>query len=99
MSGEHFTLTISQSSSNSGDFAIHLKDRNRKKEHFLMHLCFPENSIIDTHFMDDIVSMITRCIAKRLVTQDIEEEPMTSQDAISAKKVIDLALDKIKKSH
>ncbi len=98
MSGEHFTLTISQSSSNSGDFAIHLKDRNRNKEHFLMHICFPDNAIIDSHFMDDIVSLVTRCIAQRLVTQEVPEEPMTSEDVIAAKAVIDLALEKLKKS-
>ena len=98
MSGEHFTLTISQSTSDNGDFAIHLKDRKRNLEHFLMHIRFPESVIVDDLLMDDIVALVARCIAKRLLGQNMfNEEPSSLEEEEEAKKVVAHALEKMKK--
>jgi len=99
MSGEHFTLTISQSTSDNGDFAIHLKDRKRDREHFLMHIRFSESIIVDEPFMDDIVGIIARCLAKKLLGQQMfnEDAPPSPADEEEAKKVVAHALEKMKK--
>ncbi len=98
MSGEHYTLTISQSTSDNGDFAIHLKDRNRGQEHFLVHIRFPEPVIADESLMDDIVGLIAKSVAKRLLGQQLfNETPLTAKDEEQAEDIVLKAIERARK--
>ena len=99
MSGEHFTLTISQSTADSGDFAIHLRDKKRNREHFLMHLRFAESVLVDESFMDDLVSVVARCLARRLLGQTPRDDAMpTPEEEEKARKVVVRALEKMRRT-
>ena len=98
MSSEHFTLTISQSTSDNSDFAIFLKDRKRDSEHFLMHLKFSESIIVDDPFMDDIVDLVARCLAQKLLGQKaIGEKEPTAAEEESAEKIVAHAMEKMRR--
>lgn len=66
MSGEHFTLTISQSTSDTGDFAIHMKEPD-KPEQLLVHLKFMPLAMFDDTYLDDIVGVMARKLAKKII--------------------------------
>ena len=100
MSGEHFTLTISQSTTDSGDFAIHMKE-DGQKEQLLVHLRFMPFAMLDEAYLDDFIGLMARKLAKRIiewrVAPDDDPEAMKAcQD--QAKAVVKEALDRMKKS-
>lgn len=99
MSGEHFTLTISQSTSDSGDFAIHMKEEG-KPEQLLVHLRFMQLPMLDEKYLDDVVGVLARKLAKRMiewrVAPDYNPESLPA-DQDEAKAVVDAMLDKMKK--
>ncbi|MDD7804426.1 MAG: hypothetical protein PUP46_02425 [Endozoicomonas sp. (ex Botrylloides leachii)] len=99
MSGEHFTLTISQSTTDSGDFAIHMKEDGHK-EQLLVHLRFMPLGMLDEAYLDDLVGVMARKLAKRIiewrVAPDDDPEAMKAyQD--QAKAVVQEVLDRMKK--
>lgn len=99
MSGEHFTLTISQSTTDAGDFAIHMKE-DGKKEKLLVHLRFMPLSMFDDNYLDDFIGIMARKLAKRIiewqVAPDDDPEAMKAcQD--QAKAVVQEVLDRMKK--
>ncbi len=98
MSGEHFTLTISQSTSDSGDFAIHFNEQGKPKEKMLVQLQFVEKNLFDDNFMDEIVAIIARKLARRIIDQN-SNKPKKSRTAYErdAKKIVKEMLEKIRK--
>ena len=99
MSGQHFTLTISQSTTDSGDFAIHMKE-DGQTEQMLVHLRFMQMPMLDEKYLDDVVGVLARKLAKRViewrVAPDVNPESMPdAQD--EAKAVVDAVLDRMKK--
>ena len=99
MSGEHFTLTISQSTTDPGDFAIHMKE-DGKQEQLLVHLRFMQLPMLDGKYLDDIVGVMARKLAKRIIEwrvapDDSPEAMQVCQD--QAKAVVDEALERMKK--
>lgn len=99
MSGEHFTLTISQSTSDAGDFAIHMKEPD-KPEQLLVHLRFMSLPMFDEAYLDDLVGVMARKLAKRIiewrVAPDDPEAMQACQD--EARAVVQRALERMKKS-
>lgn len=99
MSGEHFTLTISQSTSDAGDFAIHMKEPD-KPEQLLVHLRFMPLAMLDETYLDDLVGIMARKLAKRIiewrVAPDDHDAMQSCQD--EARAVVQEALEKMKKS-
>ena len=99
MSGEHFTLTISQSTSDAGDFAIHMKEPD-KPEQLLVHLKFMPLAMFDDTYLDDIVGVMARKLAKKIiewrVAPDDPEAMAACQD--EARAVVRKALDRMKKN-
>lgn len=87
MSGEHFTLTISQSTSDSGDFAIHMKEQDQP-EQLLVHLRFSNLPLFDDVYLDDLTGVLARNLAKRVIEWRIapdDPETMASyQDKTNA---------------
>ena len=98
MSGEHFTLTISQSTSDSGDFAIHMKEAD-KQEQLLVHLRFMHLPMFDDAYLDELVGIMARKIAKRIiewrVAPDDPEAMQACQDEAQA--VVREALARMRK--
>ena len=66
MSSEHFTLTISQSTTDSGDFAIHMKE-DGKAEQLLVHLRFANLPMLNEPYLDEIAGLVARKLAKRII--------------------------------
>ncbi|MDP0588744.1 MAG: hypothetical protein QS748_05935 [Candidatus Endonucleobacter bathymodioli] len=99
MSSEHFTLTISQSTTDAGDFAIHMTEDGHK-EQLLVHLRFMSLPMLDEAYLDDLVGVMARKLAKRIiewrVAPDDDPESMSAfQD--QAKAVVKDALERMKK--
>ncbi|MGI9276765.1 MAG: hypothetical protein ACR2PT_18210 [Endozoicomonas sp.] len=99
MSGEHFTLTISQSTTDPGDFAIHMKE-DGQQEQLLVHLRFMHLPMLDEKYLDDIVGVMARKLAKRIIEwrvapDDNPEAMKACQD--EAKAVVDEALTRMRK--
>jgi len=95
MSGEQFTLTISQSTSDSGDFAIHFTEQgSNHKEEQLLQIQFATMSWLDETVMDDIVAGVARKIATHIVTSKPYNNPMYDHDPSSAREIVQ---DMIKK--
>ncbi|MRI32179.1 hypothetical protein EOPP23_04105 [Endozoicomonas sp. OPT23] len=99
MSGQHFTLTISQSTTDSGDFAIHMNEEG-KNEQLLVHLRFMSQPMLDEKYLDDVVGVLARKLAKRIiewrVAPDINPEALPDvQD--EARAVVDAMIDRMKK--
>lgn len=100
MSGEHFTLTISQSTTDQGDFAVHMKE-DGKQEQLLVHLRFMPLSMFDEVYLDDLVGVMARNLAKRIIEwrvapDDDPESMKICQD--QAKEVVKNVLDRMRKS-
>ncbi|MCY4329736.1 MAG: hypothetical protein OXC48_06630 [Endozoicomonadaceae bacterium] len=102
MSSEHFTLTISQNSTNE-DYSIHLKDCKHNHEHFIMQLHFGKSVAIDGLFIDDIVTLIARRLAKKIVEKQLFISKSTDENILNvneeqAKQIVADALKKITKA-
>ncbi|CAM3578771.1 hypothetical protein [Parendozoicomonas haliclonae] len=99
MSGEHFTLTISQSTSDSGDFAIHFNEQGKPREKMLIQLQFVDKNIFDDTFMDEVVAIVARKLARKIIDQKGNLKPAKSRAAYErdAKKVVKDMLEKIRK--
>ena len=100
MSGEHFTLTISQSTSDSGDFAIHFNEHGKRREKMLVQLQFMDRNIFDETFMDEVVATVARKLARKIIDQKgAKTLPKKSRQACEreAKKIVKDMLEKIKK--
>ncbi|MGB0360938.1 MAG: hypothetical protein ACPGEF_05990 [Endozoicomonas sp.] len=99
MSGEHFTLTISQSTSDAGDFAIHMKEPD-KPEQLLVHLRFMHLSMLDETYLDDLVGVMARKLAKRIIEWRVAPDDSDAMQAYQdeARAVVQKALERIKKS-
>lgn len=100
MSGEHFTLTISQSTTDPSDFAIHMKEEGQR-EQLLVHLRFMSLSMFDEAYLDDLVGVMARKLAKRIIEwrvapEDNHESMRIYQD--QAKAVVKDVLDRMKKT-
>ncbi|WP_263322088.1 hypothetical protein [Endozoicomonas sp. Mp262] len=99
MSGEHFTLTISQSTTDPGDFAIHMKE-NGKQEQLLVHLRFMPLAMLDEAYLDDLVGVMARKLAKRIIEWRVapDDDPQAMKACQEqAKAVVQEALDRMKK--
>ena len=101
MSGQHFTLTISQSTTDSGDFAIHMNEEG-KNEQLLVHLKFMSLPMLDEKYLDDVVGVLARKLAKRIiewrVAPDINPDSLPdAQD--EARAVVDAMIDRMKKEN
>ena len=99
MSGEHFTLTISQSTSDSGDFAIHMKESG-KQEQLLVHLRFMSLPMFDEAYLDDLVGIMARKIAKRVIEWRVAPDDPTAMQGPcqdEAQAVVREALERMKK--
>ena len=98
MSGEHFTLTISQSTSDSGDFAIHMKESG-KQEQLLVHLRFMSLPMFDEAYLDDLVGIMARKIAKRVIEWRVAPDDPAAMQACQdeAQAVVKEALERMKK--
>ncbi|PJE78057.1 hypothetical protein CI610_03016 [invertebrate metagenome] len=100
MSGEHFTLTISQSTTDAGDFAIHMKE-DGKQEQLLVHLRFVKLPMLDEIYLDELVGAMARKLAKRIIEWRIApEDDITSSDAGQQKAmaIVKEAISKMKKA-
>ncbi len=98
MSGEHFTLTISQSTTDTGDFAIHMKE-DGKQEQLLVHLRFMSLPMFDEAYLDDLVGVMARKLAKRVIEWRVAPEDPQEMQACQdeARAVVKEALDRMKK--
>lgn len=98
MHGNHFTLTISQSNSDCGDFAIHIKEPN-KQEKLLVHLKFMPSAIFNAGYLDNVLEWLTKMLARRVIEWQVapEDSNISLEDQEGAKKVVDRVLEKIKK--
>ncbi len=98
MSGEHFTLTISQSTSDAGDFAIHMKEPD-KPEQLLVHLRFMPLAMFDETYLDDLVGVMARKLAKRIIEWRVAPDDSDAMQACQdeARAVVQEALEKMKK--
>ena len=100
MSGEHFTLTISQSTSDNGDFAIHFNEQGKRREKMLVQLQFVDKNAFDDNFMDEVVAIVARKLARRIIDQkgNVAVPKKTRQACEkNAKKVVKDMLEKIRK--
>lgn len=99
MSGEHFTLTISQSTSDTGDFAIHMKEPD-KPEQLLVHLKFMPLTMFDDTYLDDIVGVMARKLAKKIIEWRVAPDDPDAMAACQdeARAVVREALERMKKS-
>ena len=100
MSGEHFTLTISQSTTDSGDFAIHMKE-DGQPEQLLVHLRFMHLPMFNDAYLDDVVGVMARKLAKRIiewrVAPDDNALPLQANEE-QVKAVVDEVIDRMKKA-
>ncbi|USE35250.1 hypothetical protein [Endozoicomonas sp. SCSIO W0465] len=99
MSGEHFTLTISQSTSDAGDFAIHMKEPD-KSEQLLVHLRFTPLAMFDEAYLDDLVGVMARKLAKRIIEWRVAPDDPDAMLACQseARAVVQEALERMKKN-
>ncbi|MCL6270539.1 hypothetical protein M3P05_11455 [Sansalvadorimonas sp. 2012CJ34-2] len=100
MSSEHFTLTISQSTSDSGDFAIHFNEQGKRREKMLVQLQFVDQKLFDDTFMDEIVAVVARKLARKIIEQKGNPELAKKSRATHekhARKVVKDMLDKMRK--
>ncbi len=99
MSGEHFTLTISQSTSDTGDFAIHMKEPD-KPEQLLVHLKFMPLAMFDDNYLDDIVGVMARKLAKKIIEWRVAPDDPDAMAACQdkARTVVREALERMKKN-
>ncbi|WP_257285020.1 hypothetical protein [Endozoicomonas sp. SESOKO1] len=99
MSGEHFTLTISQSTSDAGDFAIHMKEPD-KPEQLLVHFRFMPLAMFDESYLDDLVGVMARKLAKRIIEWRVAPDDPDAMDACQneARAVVQEALERMKKN-
>ncbi|MGY0217883.1 hypothetical protein ACWJJH_10960 [Endozoicomonadaceae bacterium StTr2] len=99
MSGDHFTLTISQSASDNGDFAIHIKEKGQR-EKLLVHLRFVDTPMLDEHYLDEVVGAMARKLAKRIIEWRIKpgkgKATMEACEA-EAKEIVAEALERMKR--
>ena len=100
MSGEHFTLTISQSTSDSGDFAIHFNEQGKRREKMLVQLQFVDRNVFDDNFMDEVVAIVARKLARKIIDQ--KGNPALTKKTRQAcekdaKKIVKDMLEKIRK--
>ncbi len=99
MSGDHFTLTISQSASDDGDFAIHIKEKGQR-EKLLVHLRFVDSPMLDEHYLDEIVGAMARKLARRIIEWRVkpgEGAPSVEVSETEAKDIVAEALEKMKR--
>lgn len=86
MSGEQFTLTISQSASDSGDFAIHFSEQHKKKkETQLVQIQFNDAPWFDEAFMDELVSSVARKLATRIIDSKSQADNRTNKTSKNSK--------------
>lgn len=99
MSGEQFTLTISQSASDNGDFAIHFSEQGKKnKETQLMQLRFTEMPWFDETFMDELVASVARKLATRIIDKKSQSGNKNSKATeANARRVVNDVLEKMRK--
>lgn len=100
MSGEHFTLTISQSTTDPGDFAIHMKEEGQP-EQLLVHLRFMHLPMFNETYLDDVVGVMARKLAKRIIEWRVAPDDnsvalQVNQDDVKA--VVDEVIDKMKRT-
>ena len=100
MSGEHFTLTISQSTSDSGDFAIHFNEHGKRREKMLLQLHFVDPNAFDDSFRDEVVAIVARKLARKIIDQ--KGSPRLAQKdrracEKDAKKIVKQMLEKLRK--
>lgn len=101
MSSEHFTLTISQSTTDSGDFAIHMKEEGQP-EQLLVHLRFMHLPMLNEAYLDDVVGVMARKLAKRIIEWRVAPDDNTmslqaNEDEVKA--VVDKVIDRMKKAN
>ncbi|MET4695752.1 hypothetical protein [Endozoicomonas lisbonensis] len=100
MSGEHFTLTISQSTTDPGDFAIHMKE-DGQPEQLLVHLRFMHLPMFNDTYLDDIVGVMARKLAKRIIEWRVAPDDNTlslQANEEQVKAVVDEVIDRMKKA-
>lgn len=99
MSGEHFTLTISQSTTDDGDFAIHFNEQGKQREKVLVQVQFVDKNIFDENFMDEVVGIVARKLARKIIDQKGRLKPVKSKAACEreAKKIVKSVLEKMRK--
>ena len=103
MGTENFTLTISQSTTNANDFAVHLKEHgHRKKEKLLAHIRFSKAPYFDEVYMDEVVALVAQKLAQRIIDNHQanlmkQAEPTQAQLEASSKRVVDDILTKLQK--
>ncbi len=100
MSGEHFTLTISQSTSDSGDFAIHFNEQGKRRDSMLLQMQFIDRNIFDDTFMDEVVAIVARKLARKIIDQKgSPAQAKKNRQACErdAKKIVKEMLEKLKK--
>ena len=98
MSGEHFTLTISQSTSDAGDFAIHMKESD-KPEQLLVHLRFMPLAMFDETYLDDLVGLMARKLAKKIIEWRVAPDDNGAMHVCQdeARAVVQEVLERMKK--
>ncbi len=100
MSGEQFTLTISQSTSDNGDFAIHFNEQGKRREKILVQLQFIDQKLFDDAFMDEVVAIVARKLARKIIEQKANPEE-ARKDRLAheknARKIVKDMLDKMRK--
>ena len=99
MSGEHFTLTISQSTTDNGDFAIHFNEQGKQREKVLVQVRFVDKNIFDENFMDEVVGLVARKLAHKIIDQKGRLKPAKSKATCEreAKKIVKDVLEKLRK--
>ena len=100
MSGDQFTLTISQSIKNEGDFAIHLTDMSCHMEKILVQLQFAPSPLFDGEFMDEVVSVIARKLAKKIIDRRCDVTPLelpVFDGTQEVEKIVDTILENMRK--
>ncbi|MCK5892931.1 MAG: hypothetical protein KAG53_00700 [Endozoicomonadaceae bacterium] len=101
MSGEQFTLTISQNASDNGDFAIHLSEQGKKKKEIqLLQIQFAEEPWFDETFMDELVASVARNLATRIIDKKSQTDNINKNNRATeanARKVVKDVLEKMRK--
>lgn len=101
MNAEQFTLTISQSASDNGDFAIHLSEQGKKKkETQLLQIQFAEIPWFDETFMDELVASVARNLATRIIDKKSQADNKNKTSRATeahARQVVKDVLEKMRK--
>ncbi len=99
MSGEQFTLTISQSASDNGDFAIHFSEQGKKKkETQLVQIQFSDMPWFDEAFMDELVASVARKLATRIIDSKSQSDNKNSKATeANARRIVKDVLEKMRK--